>query len=325
MEIAVIVANMGGPDSLEAIESYLFNIFLDPDIIDIPLPGKLRKRFARWLAHKRTPESTEIYKQIGGKSPLLDITQQQASLLEKRLNADNAATFKVYPAMRYWHPLVEDVWRTIVQEGFQKLIVVTLYPFYSTATTGSLIKLVERLNANKDFEEDDLLIIDRFGNHPAFIRAMVEQIKGALSDNHEIQYNDILLSAHSIPMRRIKRGDPYRKEIERVIETIRSQLPDNLQVHHSYQSKIGPVKWLGPATPEKIDELAGKGVKNLLVYPLGFVADNSETVYEMDLLYKKQAKEKGIDGFNRIEALNTNDLFIGSLKEVILGKIDKYF
>ena len=322
MKIAVMISNMGGPDSLAAVEPYLTNIFTDPDIIDIPLPTVLRKPFARWLAQKRGPESREIYHQIGGKTPLLAITQQQATALEARLNATGLAQFKVFPAMRYWHPLTEDVWQAILAEGFDKLVVLTLYPFFSSTTTGSLLRLVARLNAKGAFQPDDLWIIDRFGNHPAFIKAMAAQINSWSGDDPDqsLPYLDLLLSAHSIPMRRIKQGDPYRDEIEQAVAALQAQLPPTLRVHLAYQSKIGPVQWLSPATPAKISELAAKGVKNLLVYPLGFVADNSETLYEIGMLYKTQAQQQGIENFVRIDALNTDGLFIEALQTIILEK-----
>ncbi|MCK5617871.1 MAG: ferrochelatase, partial [Candidatus Krumholzibacteria bacterium] len=282
MKVAVIISNMGGPDSLEAVEPYLFNIFSDPDIIDIPLPAPLRKRFVRWVAGKRAPKSIEIYRQIGGRSPLLDITQNQAQLLEATLNRNGAMNFRVFPAMRYWHPFVEDVWSEIVSGGFDKLVVLSMYPFYSTTTAGSLVKLVERLNRDGDFSRDDLLIIDRYGDHPAFINAVVEQILRVLVTEN-IQDRDqihVLCSAHSIPVRREKKGDPYRAEVERAVEAVRKRLPDNVRLDLAFQSKIGPIKWLEPSTPDKIDELAARDVKELVAYPLGFVADNSETLYE---------------------------------------------
>ncbi|RIK40600.1 MAG: ferrochelatase [Chloroflexi bacterium] len=327
MKIAVIISNMGGPDSLAAVEPYLVNIFSDPDIIDIPLPSPLRMRFVRWFAGRRAAESREIYHQLGGKTPLTAITQQQAELLAARLNATGLASFAVFPAMRYWHPLVEDVWQAVRRQGFDKLVVVTLYPFFSTTTTGSLIRLVNRLNAQGDFPPDDLLIVDRFGDHPAFIRAMAGQIRRALAaaETTGVGYHDLLLSAHSIPMRRIKRGDPYQREIEAAVAALRPHLPPDLRLHLAYQSKIGPIRWLSPATPDKIDELAAAGVKNLLVYPLGFVADNSETLYEINMLYKDQAHARGIENFVCIEALNIDPHLIEALERVVVERLQTYW
>jgi ferrochelatase len=324
MNVAVIISNMGGPDSLEDIEPYLYNIFIDPDIIDIPLPSPLRKRFVRWFARKRAPESTEIYRQIGDKSPLLEITRRQAQLLEASLNEEGTARFQVFPAMRYWHPLVEEVWSRIAAEGFDKLIVVSMYPFYSTTTTGSLLNLVARLNEKGDFGRDDLLFVDRYGDHPAFVNAMAEQILRALvkAEIRDRENIHLLCSVHSIPERRVKKGDPYRTEVERCVEALRKRLPDNVKIHLSFQSKIGPIKWLEPATPNKIDELAQSGVTELVAYPLGFVADNSETLYEIGILYKNRAHDKGIEHFLRIDALNTDTLFIDALKQIIREKFE---
>ena len=313
---------MGGPDSLDAVECYLYNIFMDPDIIDIPLPGFLRRKFIAWFAKKRAPESTEIYRKIGGKTPLTDITNQQAELLEKKLNVDDNPKFKVFVAMRYWYPFVEEVWKEVVEQDFKKLIIISLYPYYSTTTTGSLVSLINRLNADKTFADENITIIDRFGDHPLFIQAMVDQIKEELKDN---RYKDLMLSAHSIPMKRIKKGDPYRDEIEKSVALMKEQLPDDLKVHLCYQSKVGPIEWLSPQTEATVVELAEQGVKNLLVYPLGFVADNSETIYEIGMLYKDLAEEKGITNFERIDSLNTNTVFIDVLTDLVLTRYKEKF
>jgi ferrochelatase len=318
MKIAVMIVNMGGPDSLEAVEPYLYNIFKDPDIIDIPLPEFLRRRFVRWLSGRRAPKSREIYAKIGGRSPLNDITDQQALLLEKALNNCDKATFRVFTAMRYWFPLVEDVWQKICSQGFEKLIVVSLYPFYSTTTAGSLEKLIQRLNKAGDYPLENLQFIGSFGNHPLFIKAMIEQIRTSLSGKEQ----NLLFSAHSIPMRRIKGGDPYQQEIEQAVKQISEQLPSGIRVHLSYQSKVGPIAWLGPATADAIKTLAKNKVKDLLVYPLGFVSDNSETIYEIDILYKDLAFAAGMTTFTKIDALNDDPLFIDALKNIVMERCE---
>lgn len=313
---------MGGPHDLDAVECYLYNIFMDPDIIDIPLPGFLRRKFIAWFAKKRAPESTEIYNKIGGKTPLTEITYKQAQLLENKLNSNGNSGFKVYVAMRYWYPFVEEVWEKIIKEGYKKLIIVTLYPFYSTTTTGSLVSLINRLNADKTFADEDITIIDRYGDHPLFIQAMVNLIKENLKDN---RYKDVLLSAHSIPMKRIKKGDPYRDEVQQSVKLIKKELPRDINFHLCYQSKVGPIEWLSPQTDETVVKLAEQGVKDLLAYPLGFVADNSETIYEIGMLYKNLAEEKGITNFKRIDALNTNPIFIDALADLVLTRFKEKF
>jgi len=322
MKTAVIISNMGGPHELDAVECYLYNIFMDPDIIDIPLPGFLRRKFIAWFAKKRAPESTEIYRKIGGKTPLTDITYKQAELLDSKLNTNGNSGFKVFAAMRYWYPFVEEVWEKIIKEGYEQLIIVTLYPYYSTTTTGSLVSLINRLNKDKTFPDENITIIDRYGAHPLFIKAMVERINKELNDTG---YKNLMLSAHSIPMKRIKKGDPYRDEIERSVKLIQKQLPNDIKVHLCYQSKVGPIEWLSPQTDEMVVKLAEQGVKDLLVYPLGFVADNSETIYEIGMLYKDLAEQKGITNFKRIDALNTDPIFIDALTDLILTRYKEKF
>jgi ferrochelatase len=321
MNIAVLIINMGGPDSLDAVEPYLYNIFKDPDIIDVPFPGIIRQWFVRWLAKKRGPESCRIYEKIGGKTPLNDITMQQAVQLQRVLNNSKDTRFSVVPAMRYWHPLIEDVWQKISQQEFKKLVIVCLYPFYSSTTTGSIEKLIRRLNKDNRFDATDIFIVNRFGGQPKFIKAISEQILNQIQTHKEINYQHILFSTHSIPMRRIEGGDPYRDEVEEAIQLVREQLSHVLNCHLSYQSKIGPVKWLSPSTADKIDELAAKNVTDLLVYPFGFVADNSETIYEIGMLYKDQAVLRGIKNYQRIDALNTDPIFIDMLKDLVLEKV----
>jgi ferrochelatase len=324
MPTAVIISNMGGPHSLDAVECYLYNIFIDPDIIDIPFPEFFRKRFVAWLAKKRAPESREIYEKIGGKTPLTEITEKQALLLEEELKTAGQRDIKVFPAMRYWYPFIEEVWEKVVSESFDKLVICTMYPFYSTTTTGSMENLIQKLNHKKIFSDDKLNIIDRFGSDPTFIDAIVSQIQAAFEERGKTNKDEIhlLLSAHSIPMKRIRNGDPYRDEIEAAVKLIKNALPEKVTVYHSYQSKLGPIKWLSPATPDMIDDLANKGITELFVYPFGFVADNSETLFEIGMLYGDQAKAAGIKKFHRIDALNTHPKFIHMLSDLILQKME---
>ncbi|MBD3226097.1 MAG: ferrochelatase [Caldithrix sp.] len=328
MATAVIISNMGGPDSLETVEPYLYNIFKDPDIIDIPLPERWREKFVRWLAKKRGPESREIYEKIGGKTPLTRITEKQATGLQDLLNAEDIDHFDVFPAMRYWHPFIEDVWTDVVSRKYDRIVILTLYPFYSTTTTGSLEQLIKRLNADGTVADQNLLMISRFGSHPTFIQAMAEQINRAINKNR--QYFDgrnveLMFSAHSIPMRRIRKGDPYQDEVEEAVNLLKPHLPDNVNIHLCYQSKLGPIKWLEPQTDQTIDALAEKGIKHLMVYPLGFVADNSETVYEIGMLYKEQALSNGMEWFYRIPSLNIEKRFIQALAEKVIEAYKQKF
>ena len=318
--VAVIICNMGGPDNLEAVKPYLTNIFQDPAILSYPVGQFLRNRLAAMLVKSRLEDSKDIYRLIGGKTPLLEITHQQAVALATRLNSKNKGSFTVIPAMRYWHPFIEDVWEKVAADAFDKIVFVSLYPFYSYTTSGSLLAKVADMKKMYKDTADKTVEVDRFGNHPQFIEAIAGQINDALKSHPG--HKDVLLSAHSIPMRSIKKGDPYRDEIEQSVNRLKQQLPADINLYLAFQSKVGPVDWLGPATDDTIQELAQKGVKKLLVYPLGFVADNSETIYEIGMLYGDLAKEKGIADYIRIDSLNTDPIFVDTLTSLVLDAIN---
>lgn len=323
MKIAILLANMGGPDSLDAVEPYLVEIFSDPDIIDIPLPEILRKPLVRWLAKKRAPKSRGIYEKLGGQTPLLKITEQQADALEQTLNNGSEHRFEVFPAMRYWHPFMEEVWQKVVQQNFDKIIVLSMYPFYSTTTSGSIQNELQRLTKKYNIAQEKVQFIDRFGTHPLFNKSMVELLKENLAQVSSDEPQHVLFSAHSIPMKRINNGDPYFDEVKNAVDTLRAYFPEEqVKFYLSFQSKLGPVEWLSPATDNKIEELASQGIKRLFVFPLGFVADNSETVYEIGMLYRDLAREKGIEEYFRIEALNVRPSFIEALKQIVLEKLN---
>ncbi len=317
MSTAILLCNMGGPDSLDSVHPYLKQIFLDPDLIQIPIGGAFRVKFAEFLASKRAPKSRKIFEAIGGSSPLLKIMQDQAAKLEKQLRSQKFDC-RVFPAMRYWHPFIEDVWQRVHDESFDSVVAVSMYPFYSQSTTGSMVRLVEQLQRRQPVSR--LEIIDRFGDAELFIEAMAAQIREAISEAKTEAPFPVLLSAHSLPLRQIKKGDPYESEIKQSINALQKKLPSDVQLHLSYQSKIGPVKWLGPSTKEAINKLATR-VQELWVYPFGFVADNSETLYEIGQLYKTSAFDAGLEFYHRINALNGNDTFIKALGRLINEKI----
>jgi len=323
MAIAVMMVNMGGPESLESVEPYLKNIFSDPDIIDIPFPGFIRKRFSEWMAAKRAPKSREIYEKLNGSTPLTKISFDQAKALETILNSEVTGQFKTFTAMRYWQPLMEDVWSKITADKFENVIILSMYPFYSSTTTGSIKKLINRLNSNGDFSAEDLIFIDRYGENSGFIQAMAKKINQTIIEKgFENRDNiNLLCSAHSIPLKRIRQGDPYQEEVESAFDSLKRELLPNITATLGYQSKIGPVKWLGPKSSDQIINLSKKDFKDLFVYPLGFVADNSETIYEIGMLFKDLAKEHGIEKYYRIDSLNTDENFIACLKEIILQKL----
>ncbi len=318
-KIAVMLFNLGGPDSLQAVKPFLYNLFSDRDIIKLG-PPFLQKPIASLIANIRSKKTMDAYSLIGGKSPILDITFSQAKALEDSLNKEIGldVQFKVYVGMRYWHPFIHDVIKQIHGEGIKKVIALSLYPQYSIATTGSSLKVIE--DSIKQFNLECFYIRSWFDNY-LYIDAMVEKIKeGLKSFQAEIDLKTpVLFSAHSLPQRFIDEGDPYLKETKGTIEKILEKI--DIEWHLSFQSKSGPVKWLEPSTEEMIYRLSKRGVKNLLIVPISFVSDHIETLYEIDIVYKKMAEELGIN-LKRTESLNTSPKFIEALKNMVIKAIE---
>ncbi len=321
MKTGILLLNLGGPDSLEAVRPFLYNLFSDRDIIRLG-PSFLQKPIAWLISTLRSKHSREMYSRIGSKSPILEITKSQAALLEKALNDSEASAsstdFKVYIGMRYWHPFIKDTIEEIAGDGIKRLIVLSLYPHYSKATTGSSVDDFKRQAADRGF---DITYINEWPDFPPYIDALAELVAEGAASLEDQDYQ-LLYSAHSLPESFIKEGDPYLDHIKLTMNKVNERLstePYNitgLKSHLSFQSKTGPVKWLEPSTEEMIKSLAESGCKNLLVIPISFVSDHIETLYEIDIEYRELAENHGID-LKRCASLNTSDSFIAALKELI--------
>ncbi len=322
--IGVVLLNLGGPDSLRAVRPFLFNLFSDREIITLG-PALLQKPIAWMISTLRSRHAQDMYSKIGGKSPILDITTAQAVALEKVLNNQNGpstlpSSFKVYVAMRYWHPFSEETLNKIAQDGIKKLIVLTLYPHYSKATTGSSIEEFKRKVKGKGMSIE---YIEKWHDFPLYIESLAELIAKGVFDFGKNNF-DLLYSAHSLPQSFLDEGDPYLRHIEYTISKVNERLAagpyhmPGLKTHLSFQSKTGPVKWIEPSTEDTIIKLADEGCKNLFVVPISFVSDHIETLYEIDILYKDLAEKHGIT-LKRCESLNTYGNFINTLRELING------
>jgi ferrochelatase len=318
---AVILLNLGGPDSLDAVEPFLYNLFRDPDVIDYPVGQWVRNRIAAAIARKRAPVVQDYYRLIGGKSPILDYTRAQARLLEQALKPHGVYTCLI--GMRYWHPLIDTAVNTALGIAARRCIVLPLFPHYSFATTGSAFTEVQRLLRQRAASRMDVRFIDDWHDHPAYIAALADRIRAglaAIAPPHERVH--LVFSAHGLPEKLIKRGDPYQRQIEETVRlTVKSLGYDDARVHLCYQSRVGPLKWIGPSTEELMKELAGRGVKTVLVVPVSFVSDHLETLYEIDILYKNMAKGLGIAEWHRAPSLNDAPLFIDALKTIVLEAV----
>ena len=324
----VILLNLGGPDSLQAVRPFLYNLFSDREIIRLG-PAPMQKPLAWLISTLRSPKTEKMYSQIGGKSPILDITRAQAVALEEALNkkSNSPHSFKVYIGMRYWRPFTEEVVEQMSRDGIKKVIGLSLYPQYSVTTSGSSISEFRKAASRYGME---IIIVDSWHNHPLYIEALVDVInKGIESFSpsasgrepsslilHPSSLDNIhvLFSAHSLPQKIIDQGDPYVDQTVETIREIEKLLP--ITWHLSYQSKSGPVKWLEPSTEDKLEELAHAGIKNVLVVPISFVSDHIETLYEIDILYKDLAGKLGIN-LKRTESLNDHPKFIAALQDIV--------
>lgn len=319
-KIGVVLLNLGGPDSLDAVEPFLFNLFSDPDIIDFPGSFLFRKRLAKLISTRRSPSVIKQYAEIGGKSPLKDYTLQQAALLEKKLTELLPA--KVYVAMRYWKPSTDEALDAIEHDGIKKVILLPLYPQYSKATTVSSVKEWEnRLNARQ--KKLDWSLVESYFDQHTYIDAFVERVEQGLQRFPEEVRDDvnILFSAHGTPMKLVKQGDPYSHQIKKTVAAIMNRGAFKQTHTLCYQSKVGPLKWLTPSTPDTIAELASNGVKHMLLAPVAFASDHLETLFELGIEYRRQAKERGVLQYEVTEGLNDSPKFIEALAELVFAKV----
>jgi ferrochelatase len=311
---AVLLLQMGGPDSLEAVEPFLYNLFSDRDIIKIG-PAFLQPFIARMIVKRRAPKSAANYRDIGGKSPLRELTEQQGIELEKILGD----RYRCFVAMRYWKPFTDEALAAISREGIGRIIALSLYPHYSRATSGSSFNELERcLSGSRPRPE--ISCIRHFYNHPLYIQALAEKIEQGLSGFPDRSQVQLFFSAHSLPQSFIADGDPYLDQIQATVRLVMERF-DGVAHHLAFQSRAGPVKWLEPATGDKLKELAGQGHRQVLMVPLSFVSDHIETLHEIDIEYREEANRMGITDFRRMESLNSSPTFISCLAELVLDAV----
>ena len=310
---AVVLFNLGGPDSLEAVEPFIFNLFSDHDIFKIPFGQKL---FAKIMSGLRAPRVREKYKQIGGKSPINKWTEIQRSMLHEELQ-NVVFNVEVYTAMRYWNPTIEEVIEKIAEIPFDKIALVPLYPHYSITTTGSAFNEWRRIY--KGDAGRLIYVYDYFAN-PKYISALNERIDESILLFPKDVRGDIqiVFSAHGTPESLAKKGDPYPKQIKKTVACVMEARNFSHEFHLCFQSKVGPAKWLKPSTEETIKRLAEKGKKQLLVVPISFVSDHIETLFELDIEYRIIANKGNIENYLVMNGLNDSKIFVAALKELVI-------
>ena len=314
MKKAVILFNLGGPDKLESVEPFLFNLFNDPAIISIP--SLFRYPLAKLISKRRTPIAKNIYKKIGNKSPILELTIKQAKSLE--VNLLEKGDYKCFIVMRCWHPRASDVIKRVKEYNPEEITLLPLYPQFSATTSGSSInewnKLCEKENYNIKTKT-----ICCYPTEDNFIASHVSLIKKTLSTVKDRNFK-LIFSAHGLPESKIRKGDPYQWHVEETVKEIMLKLKsENFDYVISYQSRVGPMKWIGPSTDVEIIKYS-KEKKGIIIVPVAFVSEHSETLVELDIEYKKMAEKNGCIFYKRVAALGSEENFIKGLTHLVLQR-----
>jgi ferrochelatase len=313
--LAVVLFNLGGPDGPQSIKPFLFNLFNDPAIL--PLPSLLRWTLAKLIARRRAGAAREIYAVLGGRSPLLELTRYQAAALEERLCGDDCET-RVFIAMRYWHPLSEETAGEVKAFAPDRIVLLPLYPHFSTTTTGSSVREWQRAAVKIGLSAGITTVccypvnLGLIAAHTRLVRDGLETAKAATPAPVRV-----LFSAHGLPKRVIERGDPYQWQVESTVSAVACELslrPEEYAL--CYQSRVGPLEWIGPAIDEELQRAARDGCA-VVVVPIAFVSEHSETLVELDIEYRKRAEQLGIPAFIRVPALGTLPEFIDGLAELV--------
>jgi ferrochelatase len=314
--VGVVLFQLGGPDTLEAIEPFLYNLFSDPDIIDFPFARIGRKPLARLISATRARKVQHHYAVIGGGSPIRRFTEQQAEALQKHLQ-EAGIDARCFVAMRYWHPMTAEAVRQVRAAECDEIVLLPLYPHYSSTTTGS------SLNEWRRVYHDDRPVhcIESFYRNPRYQDALVERVEEALERFPDAQRPDLVFSAHSLPVSVIERGDPYQRQIEETVELLMQRGGWRNRHRLCYQSKVGASRWLQPSLHRTLRDLAGEGVREVCVVPVSFVSDHVETLAEIDHEAREEADELGIERFETMRGLNDSPTFIAALAGMVAAAI----
>jgi len=315
MKKAIILFNLGGPDKLENVEPFLFNLFNDPAILD--LPTFLRYPLAKLISNRRAPVAKKIYAELGGSSPILKLTREQSDALEIKLNqTQEKDEYKCFIIMRCWNPRAKDVIKDVQLYGPDEVVLMPLYPQYSAATSGSSIKEWKDACKKNNYHVKTSTICC-YPTDQNFINAHTKEIIKKIKDLKNFK---LIFSAHGLPEKNIKKGDPYQWQVEQSVKKIVESLNDeNLDWILSYQSRVGPLKWIGPSTETIIIENSKIG-KHIVLVPIAFVSEHSETLVELDIEYKEIADANGCKNYTRVPALGINEDFIKAMSELIIKK-----
>jgi protoporphyrin/coproporphyrin ferrochelatase len=310
--VGVVLFQLGGPDTLDAIEPFLFNLFCDPDIIDFPFARLGRKPLAKLISSTRAKKVQHHYSVIGGGSPIRRFTEQQARALQLKLT-DSGIDARCFVAMRYWHPFTAEAIAQLRTAQCDEVVLLPLYPQYSSTTTGS------SLNEWRRLFHDDIPVhcVDTFYQNELYLEAVVEKLDDALARFPDPEQADIVFSAHSVPVSVIEQGDPYQRQIEETVELVMQRGGWRNRHRLCYQSKVGASKWLQPSLRRTLIDLRDEHVNEVCIVPISFVSDHVETLGEIDHEAREQARKLGIERFEMSSGLNDSPTFIAALAQLV--------
>jgi ferrochelatase len=322
----VLLFNLGGPETLEDVRPFLYNLFSDPEIIHIK-SDLLRKLLAWLITSIRQGKSRDLYRQIGGGSPLRKITEAQAAALSAALDSRGFAA-RVYVGMRCWKPSIEDAVDQILKDEINRLVLLPLFPQYSVTTTGSCLKHFQALDNKLGLSSKiKISAVKSWYDEPLYIESMADLIEKGLQQFSRAQHEkiDLLYSAHSIPAGYVEGGDPFLEQTQRSVALVNTRLGGSHPYRLAFQSKVGPVKWLGPSTKDVLADMGRNGSSGVLVVPVSFVSDHIETLQEIDIQYKSLATQSGIKEFRRAPSLNLYPKFIDALANLVNSTHSRQF
>ena len=321
--LGVVLMQFGGPDSLDAVEPFLFELFNDPDIFELPFGPRFQKWLAGIISRRRAPLVAKKYGEIGGKSPIVEFTRRQIVALQSVLDAVHPELkAKVYLAARYWKPFTEETLRQLLADGITEVVLLPLYAQYSKVNAGSSLNEWDRVQKRLGVHLRDVRIYEYYKNEK-YLGAMNDRIDAALARFDSPKDVYLLFSAHGTPVDIVERGDPYARQIRETMEAIMDIRGRENRYSLSFQSKVGPKQWLTPSTTEVLRELGGSGVKNLLVIPIAFVSDHIETLHELGIEERHNASQHGITHYEVMEGINDHPLFIECLADLVLDAVHK--
>ncbi|MDP4200110.1 MAG: ferrochelatase [Bacteroidota bacterium] len=321
-KIAIVLLQFGGPDSLEAVEPFLLNLFSDPDIFELPFGAKFQTFVAQQISKRRAPSVREKYAEIGGKSPIVERTEEQVRALQQYFDAKHASLgVTVRLAGRYWKPFTADTMSALVHDGVQEVILLPLYAQYAVANAGSSFNEWDRELARQHAAFRERRVREYYKNEK-YLEAINTRIEEGLAQFPNPKDVLLLFSAHGTPLDMVKRGDPYSAQIRETMELVMDMRGHDHEYLLSFQSKVGPKRWLKPSTHDMLIKLGARGVTDMLVIPIAFVSDHIETLHELDIEERKTAEASGITNYRVMKGLNAHPLFIECLADVALKEIE---